>query len=148
MDKKFKCDTIRNKHYVSLQDIKFEFLAIKGTNVYYKFFYFIPKKPKKSWFPYQKTQLILIFCQTIVELCPFITSCFLGLHIVKVRYSRKDFLAGILEFSQKMNKRIRRSSKYEFVRCFFGRIRGDQKSFLNYLTFIYCKNHKTALHFS
>ena len=31
-------------------------------------------------------------------------------------------LFGVLEFSQKMNERIRRSSKNEFVRSFFGRI--------------------------
>ena len=35
-----------------------------------------------------------------------------------------------------MNEGIRRSSKNEFVRLFFGRIRGYQKSFRNYLTFI------------
>ena len=44
-------------------------------------------------------------------------------------------LFGILEFSPKTNERIRRSSKNEFVRSFFGRIRGYQKSFRNYLTF-------------
>ena len=44
-------------------------------------------------------------------------------------------LLGILEFSQKTNEQIRRSSKNEFVRLFFGRIRGYQKSFRNYLTF-------------
>ena len=42
----------------------------------------------------------------------------------------------ILEFSQKTNEQIRRSSKNEFVRLFFGRIRGYQKSFRNYLTFM------------
>ena len=42
---------------------------------------------------------------------------------------------GVLKFSQKTNERIRRSSKNEFVRSFFGRIRGYQKSFRNYLTF-------------
>ena len=36
---------------------------------------------------------------------------------------------GVLEFSQKTNERICRSSKNEFVRSFFGRIRGYQKSF-------------------
>jgi hypothetical protein len=36
---------------------------------------------------------------------------------------------------QKTNKRIRRSSKNEFVRSIFGRIRGYQKSFRDYLTF-------------
>ena len=41
-------------------------------------------------------------------------------------------LYGVLEFSQKLNDRI---SKNEFVRSFFGRIRGYQKSFQNYLTF-------------
>ena len=41
----------------------------------------------------------------------------------------------ILEFSQKTNERIQRNSKNEFVRSFFGRIRGYQKSFRNYLTF-------------
>ena len=44
-------------------------------------------------------------------------------------------LFGNLEFSQKRNERIRRSSKNEFIRSFFGRIRGCQKSFRNYLTF-------------
>ena len=44
-------------------------------------------------------------------------------------------LFGVLEFSQKMNERIRRSSKNEFFRSFFGRIRGYQESFRNYLTF-------------
>ena len=34
----------------------------------------------------------------------------------------------ILQFSQKTDKRIRRRSRNEFVRSFFGRIRGDQKS--------------------
>ena len=41
----------------------------------------------------------------------------------------------VLEFSQKTNERIRRSSKNEFVCSFFVRIRGYQKSFRNYLTF-------------
>ena len=44
-------------------------------------------------------------------------------------------LFGVLEFSQITNKQIRCSSKNEFVRLFFGRIRGYQKSFWNYLTF-------------
>ena len=44
-------------------------------------------------------------------------------------------LFGVLEFSQKTNQWIHRSSKNEFVRSFFGRIRGYQKSFRNYLTF-------------
>ena len=44
-------------------------------------------------------------------------------------------LFGILEFSQKTNEQICCSSKNEFVRSFFGRIRGYQKSFRNYLTF-------------
>ena len=44
-------------------------------------------------------------------------------------------LLDVLKFSQKTNERIRRSSKNEFVRSFFGRIRGYQKSFRNYLTF-------------
>ena len=43
-------------------------------------------------------------------------------------------LFGVLEFSQKTNERIRRSSKNEFVHSFFGRIRGYRKSFRNYLT--------------
>ena len=41
----------------------------------------------------------------------------------------------VLESSQKTNERIRCSSKNEFVCSFFGRIRGYQKSFRNYLTF-------------
>ena len=44
-------------------------------------------------------------------------------------------LFGILEFSQKTNERICHSSKNECVRLFFGRIRGYQKFFRNYLTF-------------
>ena len=44
-------------------------------------------------------------------------------------------LFDVLEFSQKTNERIRRSSKNEFVCSFFGRIHGYQKSFRNYLTF-------------
>ena len=36
---------------------------------------------------------------------------------------------------KKTNERIRFSSKNEFVRLFFGRIGGYQKSFRNYLTF-------------
>ena len=44
-------------------------------------------------------------------------------------------LVGVLEFSQKMNERIRRSSKNEFFRSFFGRIVEYQKSFRNDLTF-------------
>ena len=41
-------------------------------------------------------------------------------------------LFGALEFSQKTNF----CGSNEFVRLFFGRIRGDHKSFRNYLTFI------------
>ena len=44
-------------------------------------------------------------------------------------------LFGVLDFSQKTNERIRRSSKNKFVRSFFGKIRGYQKSFQIYLTF-------------
>ena len=44
-------------------------------------------------------------------------------------------LFGVLQFSQKTNERIRRSSKNEFVCSFFGRIQGYQKFFRNYLTF-------------
>ena len=44
-------------------------------------------------------------------------------------------LFDVLEFSQKTNEQIRCSSKNEFVHSFFGRIRGYQKSFWNYLTF-------------
>ena len=48
-------------------------------------------------------------------------------------------LFGILGFFQKTNKQIRfyycQAKKNEFVRSFFGRIRGYQKSFRNYLTF-------------
>ena len=53
-------------------------------------------------------------------------------------------LFGILEFSQKTNERIRHSSKNEFVRSFFGRIRGYQKSFRNYLTFSHTRGNKTS----
>ena len=45
-------------------------------------------------------------------------------------------LFGILKFSQFTKERIRRSNKNKFVRSFFGRIFGEQKSFRNYLTFI------------
>ena len=48
-------------------------------------------------------------------------------------------LFGILKFSQRTNERIHRSSKNEFVHSFFGRIRGYQKSFRNYLTFSYVR---------
>ena len=41
-------------------------------------------------------------------------------------------LFGVLEFSQKTNSRIRRSSKNEFVCLLFGRIRGYQKFFQNF----------------
>jgi hypothetical protein len=44
-------------------------------------------------------------------------------------------LFDVLEFSQKMNKRIRLSSKNECVCLFFGRIGGYKKSFRNHLTF-------------
>ena len=37
-------------------------------------------------------------------------------------------LFGILEFSQKMNERIRRSSKNEIVRSFLGEFAGNTKS--------------------
>ena len=39
----------------------------------------------------------------------------------------KERTFGILEFSQKMNKRIRFYYFDEFVRLFYGRIRGHQK---------------------
>ena len=39
------------------------------------------------------------------------------------------------KFSKKMNEQIRRSSKNEFIRSFFGRIWGYQKSFRKYLAF-------------
>ena len=44
-------------------------------------------------------------------------------------------LCGVLEFFQKPNERIRRISKNEFVRSFFGRIREYKISFRNYVTF-------------
>ena len=44
-------------------------------------------------------------------------------------------LFDVLEFSQKTNEWIRRSSKNEFICLFFGRIQGYQKSFRYYLTF-------------
>ena len=49
-------------------------------------------------------------------------------------------LFGVLEFSQKTNKQICCSSKNEFGCSFFGRIRGYQKSFWNYLTFTLVNN--------
>ena len=45
-------------------------------------------------------------------------------------------LFGVLEFSQITNKRIRRSSKNEFVFLFLERIQGYRKSLRNHLTFI------------
>ena len=54
-------------------------------------------------------------------------------------------LFGVLEFSQKTNKRIRSSSKNEFVRSFFGRIRKYQKSFRNFLTFRDSKSTKKTI---
>ena len=44
-------------------------------------------------------------------------------------------LFGVLKFSQNTNEWIHRSGKNEFVCSFFGRIRGYQTSFWNYLTF-------------
>ena len=44
-------------------------------------------------------------------------------------------LFGVLEFSQKMNEQLCRTSKNVVVCSVFGRIRGYQKSFRNYLTF-------------
>ena len=44
-------------------------------------------------------------------------------------------LFGVLEFSQKTNKRIPCSSKNEFVCSFFGRIWGHQKVLQNYMTY-------------
>ena len=64
-------------------------------------------------------------CKNLIEI---VTYSFIGQIISKGLFV-------ILEFSQKMNERIRRSIKNEFVRSFFGRIRGYQKSFWNYLTF-------------
>ena len=55
-------------------------------------------------------------------------------------------LFGVLKFSQKTNERFRRSSKNEFVRSFFGRIRGYQKSFRNYLTFSKVSNFLVFVH--
>ena len=60
----------------------FEFLAVVGQfelkkkwqSLFFDFFLFNTKK--FPWFPYLKKSFTLIFCQAIVELCPFITSCF------------------------------------------------------------------------
>ena len=51
---------------------------------------------------------------------------------------------GILEFSQKTNEQIRFYYYDEFVRSFFGRIWGYQKSFRNYLTFRDLQNNVWA----
>ena len=52
----------------------------------------------------------------------FLTSCQKS-NYVKGQIVSKE-LFGVLEFSQKTNERIRHSSKNEFVRSFFGKIRG------------------------
>ena len=62
--------------------------------------------------------------------------------LVKGQIISKELFV-VLEFSQKMNEQIRLTkneqicgnSKNEYVYLFFGRIRGYQKSFRNYLTF-------------
>ena len=73
-----------------------------------------------------------IFKLYFITVKEFLPKCQLG--EVKGQIISKGLL-GVLEFSQKPNERIRSSSKNEFVRSFFGRIRGNQKSFRNYLTF-------------
>ena len=80
--------------------------------------------------------------------CPFLeTSAAHRSHVDEVFHTLgKPYILGkgqiilkglfdVLEFSQKISKRIRHSSKNEFVCSFFGRIRRYQKSFRNYLTF-------------
>ena len=54
--------------------------------------------------------------------------------LVKGQIISKELFV-VLEFSQKMNEQICRNSENEFVYLFFGRIRGYQKAFRNYLTF-------------
>ena len=54
---------------------------------------------------------------------------------LKVRLFRKDFLVSS-NSPKKAKERIHHSSKKECVHLFFGRIRGYQKSFRNYLTFM------------
>ena len=49
--------------------------------------------------------------------------------MLKVRWFQKDFLVS------SNSPKKRRSSKNEFVCSFFGRIRGNQRSFQNYLIF-------------
>ena len=58
-------------------------LVRKGTASFKKCYFFFCQislfhTKKFPWFPYWKTSLTLIFCQMMVELCPFITSCFWG----------------------------------------------------------------------
>ena len=63
--------------------------------------------------------------------------CFI-IWLLKVRQFRKDFLVSSDSSKKRMNKFVFstvRPKKNEFVRSFFGRIRGYQKSFRNYLTF-------------
>ena len=50
-------------------------------------------------------------------------------------YFIKGFQSVLSFHGQIISKGIRHSSKNEFVRSFFGRVRGYQKSFRNYLTF-------------
>ena len=54
-----------------------------------------------------------------------------GFLILKIKIPKGQIISkglfGVLEFSQKTNERIRRSSKNEFVSLFFGRIPGYQK---------------------
>ena len=74
--------TLKNMHNVGLKIENFELLAVasqfklkkKNANFFFQLFLFHTKK--FPWFPDWKTSLTLIFCQTMVELCPFITSCF------------------------------------------------------------------------
>ena len=50
-------------------------------------------------------------------------------------YKLAKCLFGVFNFFQKPNENTSHSNKNEFIRSFFGRIQGYQKSFRNYLTF-------------
>ena len=73
---------VENKHNDGLKDLNFEFLAVIGHFKLKKklqFFFldfFLFNNEKFPWFPYLKTSFTLSICQMMVELCPFITSCF------------------------------------------------------------------------
>ena len=74
---------VNNKRNVGSKNLNFEFLAVIGQfkskkNANFLFLFFLFNIKKFPWFPYLKTSFTLIFCQTMVELGSFITSCFWG----------------------------------------------------------------------